>query len=147
MISFGSVSGYQFSKKSGKKKLRTDHHCDQGNVKQRSLRHSCLVKKEFGKCEIKNYNKPKKKKGSSPQTKKMHWIFSELSDEHDGSEIKKSIDEAGPSKFGHSIFSGTVFYYLLAKFFEPGPLCDQGNIAMHFAIYFNVFYHFAFVGF
>ena len=66
MISFRAVSRNKFAQETCKKKLRTDNHRNQSNVKQRSLRHPGLVKKEFSNGEVKNNNKSEKEKRCSP---------------------------------------------------------------------------------
>ena len=89
----------------------------------------------------------KEKEQRAPQSKKMHGIFSKLANKHDRCQVKKTIYKAVPSKFGNAIFSWAVFHHFFPKFFEPRPFCEQGNIAVHFTIYFYIFYYFIFVSF
>ena len=72
----------------------------------------------------------------------MHRLHSEFRQEPKRNQIQISVEETVESEFGRAIFTCLVVYYLFTYL-----LCKVGDIAVHFAIYFDVFHDIFAIGF
>src|SRR5687768_5641330 len=77
----------------------------------------------------------------------MHWLFRELANKRNRKKIEKTIYKTFPSKFGNTIFTGSVFNNFFTYFSKACPFRQYRYITMHFAVHLYAFYHFPFVCF
>ena len=77
----------------------------------------------------------------------MHRLHSEFRQEPKRNQIQISVEETVESEFGRAIFTCLVVYHLFTYLLESGILSKVGDIAMHFAIYFDIFHDIFAIGF
>ena len=68
--------------------------------------------------------------------------------EPEGYQVQVSVEETiPPAEFCLAKFPCLMAYDFLANLLETGILCQIGDIAMHFAVHFYVFYNIFAIGF
>ncbi len=152
LVSLRTIAGHQFSDKTGKKQLGTDHDSQQRQIEQRLIRHisvHCTVgyadklvgDKIYG--DEKSYNKAQ----HPYRTEKVHWSFAKLADKDNRHQIQKALDEPSGTELGLAVLAWIVLHDLLLNIREACPLGNHRNVAMHLSIYFYGFHHILLISF
>src|SRR5690606_10642762 len=66
-----------------------------------------------------------------------HGALPKFAHEKNGKEVKKAVHKTGHSKFGGTVFAGLMLHHFLTDILKSSPFDDDGNVPMHFSIYFD----------
>src|SRR5690606_35019356 len=72
--------------------------------------------------------------------------LAELPDEHNGHDIEETVHHALPAKFTVSEFSGLMLDNLFTNTGKSGPFGNNGDVAVHLTVHFDIFNYIEFIG-
>ena len=147
LIFIGSGSGDHLSEESCYKELSSQDHGQESEVEQGSFSHLKGLEEELCIGQVPGNDESPKEKQGSQESKEMHRSFPETCGKVDGKQVEIAFQEAVEAIFCFAVLSFPVYHYLLPYPVESGPFGDDGDIAVHFAIYLYTLDHIILIGF
>ncbi len=151
-VAFRGVTRNQFSEETCHEELRTDDHGRQrqvevGRLGHQPVGHAVVHVVQLADSHDDDGDEAEDEHQRTQKAEKVHGLDAEGGEEPQGYQVQIAVEETvQPAELGLAVLARLMVHHLLADFLEAGVLGQVGDVAVHFAVDFDVLYHLVAIG-